>query len=110
MNVMELEGFKARIQYDPELDQFRGEILGLNGSADFYGKSPASLRREFKRSLQVFLEVCEEKNIKPVRDYSGKFNLRIPPGLHGEIASRAAAEDKSLNQWVAEVLQESVST
>ena len=39
MNMMEVDGYKAKIAYDPELDQFRGEILGLNGSADFYGKS-----------------------------------------------------------------------
>lgn len=109
MNIMEIDGFKAKIQYDPELDQFRGEILGLNGGADFYGNSPASLRREFKRSLKVFLADCEEKNIPPTKQFSGKFNLRISPNLHGEIASRAAAEDKSINQWVSEVLEESVS-
>ena len=52
MNMMELDGYKAKIEYDPELDQFRGEILGLNGSADFYGKSPSNLRKEFKNSLE----------------------------------------------------------
>jgi len=109
MNIMEIDGYRAKIDYDPELDQFRGEILGLNGSADFYGKSPASLRREFKKSLKVFLEVCEEKNINPTKEYSGKFNLRIPPRLHGDIAARATAEDKSINQWVSEVLEHSVN-
>lgn len=108
MNIMELEGYKAKIEYDPELDQFRGEILGLNGSADFYGKSPASLRREFKNSLKVFLEVCEEKGIEPTKEYSGRFNLRIPRRLHQEIAARATAENKSINQWVSEVLKRSV--
>lgn len=108
MNIMELEGYKAKIEYDPELDQFRGEILGLNGSADFYGKSPASLRREFKNSLKVFLEVCEEKGIEPTKEYSGRFNLRIPRGLHKEIAARATAENKSINQWVSEILKRSV--
>ncbi len=108
MNIMEVEGYKAKIEYDPELDQFRGEILGLNGSADFYGKSPSALRKEFKKSLKVFLEVCEEKQINPNREFSGKFNLRIPPKLHGEIAARASAEDKSINQWVTEMLKHSV--
>ena len=108
MNIMEVEGYKAKIEYDSELDQFRGEILGLNGSADFYGKSPSALRREFKNSLKVFLEVCNEKQINPTREYSGKFNLRIPPRLHGEIAARASAEDKSINQWVTEILRHSV--
>lgn len=108
MNIMEVEGYKAKIEYDPELDQFRGEILGLNGSADFYGKSPAELRKEFRNSLKVFLEVCEEKQINPTREFSGKFNLRIPPRLHGEIAARASAENKSINQLVAEILKHSV--
>ncbi len=109
MNMMEIEGYKAKIEYDPDLDQFRGEILGLNGSADFYGKTPASLRKEFKNSLKVFLEVCEEKGINPNKDYSGKFNLRIPSRLHREIAARATAADKSINQWVSEILKRSVS-
>jgi len=109
MNIMEVDGYKAKIEYDPELDQFRGEILGLNGSADFYGKSPTSLRKEFRNSLRVFLEVCEEKGLSPTKAYSGKFNLRIPPRLHSEIAARATAEDKSINQWVSEALHNSVS-
>lgn len=109
MNMMEVNGYKAKIEYDPELDQFRGEILGLNGSADFYGKNPASLRKEFKNSLRVFLEVCKEKGLKPTKEYSGKFNLRIPPKLHREIAARARADDKSINQWVTETLHNSVT-
>ena len=109
MNVMEVDGYKAKIEYDPELDQFRGEILGLNGSADFYGKTPASLKKEFKNSLKVFLEVCEEQNIEPTKNYSGKFNLRIPSRLHREIAARATAADKSLNEWISETLKISVN-
>jgi len=108
MNMMEIDGYKAKIEYDPELDQFRGEILGLNGSADFYGKSPANLRKEFKSSLKVFLEVCKEEGINPKKEYSGKFNLRIPSRLHREIAARATATDKSINQWVSEILKRSV--
>jgi len=109
MNMMEVNGYKAKIEYDPELDQFRGEILGLNGSADFYGKTPVSLRKEFKNSLKVFLKVCEEKGINPTKTYSGKFNLRIPSKLHREIAARATASDKSINEWILGILKLSVN-
>jgi len=109
MNIMEIDGYKAKIEYDPELDQFRGEILGLNGSADFYGTTPASLKKEFKNSLKVFLEVCEEKGIEPIKNYSGKFNLRITSRLHREIAARATAADKSINEWISETLKLSVN-
>ena len=105
MNIMEHESYRAKIEYDPEIDMFRGEIQGLNGGADFYGKSPAELRREFKKSLKAFLEVCEETGISPKKEYSGKFNLRISPELHGEIAVIATVEEKSINQWVADALE-----
>jgi predicted HicB family RNase H-like nuclease len=39
MNVMTVDGYNAKIGYDPEIDMFRGEVLGLTGGADFYGKS-----------------------------------------------------------------------
>lgn len=105
MNVMTVDGYAAKIDYDEELDMFRGEILGLNGGADFYGKNPRELRAEFRKSLQVFLDVCREKGIEPRRSYSGKFNLRIPPELHERLAIVAQAEGKSINTVAQEALQ-----
>ena len=110
MNVMTVDGYHARIEYDEAIDLFRGEILGLNGGADFYGKNPKELRAEFKKSLQTFLEVCAEKGIEPRRQYSGKFNLRIPRELHEQLALAAQAEGKSLNTLVQEALRMHVAT
>ena len=109
MNMMTLDGYTAKIEYDAELDLFRGEILGLNGGADFYGKNPKELRSEFKKSLQVFLAVCNEKGIEPRRNYSGKFNLRIPADLHEKLAIVAQAEGKSINTVAQEALQQRVA-
>jgi predicted HicB family RNase H-like nuclease len=110
MNVMTVEGYHARIEYDEELDLFRGEILGLNGGADFYGKNPKELRTEFKKSLQVFLDVCEEQGLEPRRNFSGKFNLRISPELHERLAIEAQAQGKSINRLAQEALQERVAS
>ncbi len=109
MNLMSLNGYDAKIEYDAELDMFRGEILGLTGGADFYGKNPKELRAEFKKSLQVFLEVCSEKGIEPRRNYSGKFNLRISAELHEKLAIVAEAEGKSLNTLAQEALLQRVA-
>ena len=105
MNTMTFNNYHARIEYDPDLDMFRGEILGLNGGADFYGRNPKELRAEFKKSLAVFLEVCKERGIEPRRHYSGKFNLRIPPELHEQLAIVAQAKGKSINAIAQEALQ-----
>ena len=109
MNVMTIDGYHARIEYDAELDMFRGEILGLTGGADFYGRNTKELRSEFRKSLQVFLEVCREKGIEPRRSYSGRFNLRIPADLHERLAIVAQAEGKSINTLAQEALQQRVA-
>ena len=110
MNVMTVDDFHATIKFDPDLDLFRGEILSLNGGADFYGKNPKELRAEFKRSLQIFLEVCKEKGIEPRRHFSGKFNLRIPPDLHEKLAITAQAQGKSINALAQEALRDCVAS
>lgn len=104
MNVMEINGYKAVIAYDPDINLFRGEFIELNGGADFYAADVESLRKEGETSLDVFLTMCREKGIEPRRTFSGKFNVRIPPELHAKLALEAAAEGKSLNAVVAEKL------
>ena len=108
MNTMTYDGYHAKIEYDAELDTFRGEILGLNGGADFYGRNSKELRAEFKRSLHAFLEVCKEKGIEPRHHYSGKFNLRIPPELHEQLAITAQAKGTSVNKLAQEALQKEI--
>ncbi|WP_216912830.1 type II toxin-antitoxin system HicB family antitoxin [Synechococcus sp. CCAP 1479/10] len=110
MNLMTLDGYQAKIEYDADTDQFRGEILGLSGGADFYGSTPDELRREFKKSLEVFLEVCKEQGIEPRKHFSGRFNLRISPELHKKLAMTAEVQGKSLNRLAQEALQKSVTT
>ena len=110
MNLMTVEGYHAKIEYDEDLDLFRGEILGLSGGADFYGKNPKELRTEFKKSLQVFLEVCTEKGLEPRRHFSGKFNLRISSELHERLAIEAQAQGKSINTLAQEALQDRVAS
>jgi len=109
MNVMTVDGYNAKIEYDPDIDMFRGEILGLTGGADFYGRTPNELKAEFRKSLTVFLQVCKEKGIEPRRNYSGKFNLRISPELHERLAIAAQAEGKSINTLAQEALAQRVA-
>lgn len=104
MNIMEVNGYKATIKYDPEIEMFRGEFIGLNGGADFYASDIENLKKEGAISLQTFIDMCEEDGVSPRREYSGKFNVRIPSGLHANIASAAASQGKSLNQWVVDTL------
>jgi predicted HicB family RNase H-like nuclease len=108
MNIMEIEGYKAIINYDPLVDMFRGEFVGLNGGADFYATTISELRNEGRVSLKVFMDMCKEEGINPHKQYSGKFNLRVPPELHAELAAKAAAEGKSLNKFVTNMIDQAI--
>ena len=57
---------EAVIEYDADIGMFRGEFTGLNGGADFYAEDLESLGPEAKKSLRVFLAVCEEQDIDPL--------------------------------------------
>lgn len=105
MNTMELDGFTAIIRYNPETDEFRGEIQGLNGGADFYGRTPDELRREFRASLDFFIEVCEKHGRPVKKQSSGKLILRLPPELHQEAATAAQAAGISLNNLIADAIR-----
>lgn len=76
-NVMEIDGYKALIAFDPDTSQFRGEYVNLNGGADFYAADLKSLKREGKISLKVFLDMCREDGIEPRKSYSGKLMVRL---------------------------------
>ena len=109
-NVLEIDGHKAVVSFDAEIGMFRGEFLGLSGGADFYADSVKALEVEGLRSLKVYLELCREKNIEPFRSFSGKFNVRLDPRTHEAAVIAAAAENKSLNEWVARAIESAART
>ncbi|OQX32376.1 MAG: DNA repair protein [Candidatus Sedimenticola endophacoides] len=108
MNTLQINGYRAVIKYDPDIDLFRGEFVGLNGGADFYAADIEGLKKEAALSLKVFLDMCKEEGVEPRKAYSGKFNVRVPADLHADITSAATADGKSLNQWVVETLEHAV--
>lgn len=108
MNTMTINGYNAIITYDAEINMFRGEFVGLNGGADFYATTVEDLRKEGEISLKVFLEACQTRGIEPRRSYSGRFNLRVPPSMHEQLAAQAAAHGKSINAWIIDLLTEQI--
>ena len=109
INVMSIDGYDAVIQYDPEIEMFRGEFINLNGGADFYASDIEGLQTEGKASLNMFLAMCREDGVSPKKNYSGKFNVRISPELHEGLVVKAAAAGKSINQVVVESIRSTIN-
>ncbi|WP_266171859.1 type II toxin-antitoxin system HicB family antitoxin [Dyella subtropica] len=109
INIMTINNYRAVITFDPDMEMFRGEFLGLNGGADFYASTVKGLHTEGAKSLRVFLDVCAENGIEPMKSFSGKFNARISPELHLRAAELAAAKGVSLNDVVAEAIEHEIN-
>jgi predicted HicB family RNase H-like nuclease len=62
------------------------------------------LRREGEISIKVFLEMCAEEGVSPYKKVSGRFNLRLPQELHDKAVTLAKASGKSVNAWIADVI------
>lgn len=90
-NILKIDGHDAVISHDPDIDMFRGEFVGLNGSADFRATTVPKLKTEGARSLREFLAICKERGIDPARKFSGTFNVRVTKQKHEALAIAAAA-------------------
>ena len=104
LNIMKIDDYQAVISYDPEIELFRGEFVGLNGGADFYASTVEELHEEAKKSLNTFLEVCKKQGINPRKTYSGKFNIRIKPEIHAKAVIAAQSQQISLNEWISQTI------
>lgn len=106
MNVMDINGVKAVIAFDPDIAMFRGEFTGLNGGTDFYATDIEGLRREGELSLKIFLEMCAEEGVSPYKKTTGRFNLRLPQDVHDKAVTLAKASGKSVNAWIADIIRQ----
>ena len=84
-------------------------LEGIPGSgsypiATFEATDVTGIRREFERSIDLYLESCAEDGVEPRRPFSGKLNVRLGPDLHQRIAMSAAEEGVSLNSWIVRTL------
>ena len=110
MNTMTYKGFGARVEYSEEDGCFVGHIVGIRDVIGFHGESVAALRAAFGEAVDDYLKTCKKLKQEPNRPYSGQFRLRLDPGLHARAAMVAETRGKSLNAWVSDVIEKSITT
>lgn len=110
MNTMEHKGFAARVEYSEEDGCFIGHIAGIRDVIGFHGESVAELRAAFEEAVDDYLATCKKLEKEPNKPYSGQFRLRLAPELHARAAMLAETRGKSLNTWVSEVIEKSVTS
>ncbi len=106
--MLKYKNYIGMVEYDADGKIFIGEVLGLRDVITFQGRSPEELEDSFHESVDFYLEMCARDKVSPEKPFSGRFNVRLDPNLHRQLAERAALEKTSLNEWVIHTLEESV--
>ena len=101
---MQYKSYTGIVEYDTDGKIFTGEVIGLRDVITFQGRTSDELERSFRESVDFYLEMCHQDGVSPDKVFSGRFNVRIAPKIHRQIAARAAQERVSLNRWVSETL------
>ena len=108
---MKYKGYAAEVEFDDSVGRLHGRVVnsGAYSIATFEATDVEGIRREFHRSIDEYLKSCEEDGIEPRRPFSGKLNVRLGPDLHQRVARSAAESGLSLNSWIMQALEKSVS-
>jgi len=103
---MENKGYIGTVQFDEEAETFHGEVINLKDVITFQSNSVEGLKREFHESVEDYLEFCRKRGEEPEKPFSGKLTLRLNPELHRGLFIRSKKDKKSLNNWIAETLEQ----
>ena len=109
-NAMTYKGYAARIEFDAQDRIFFGRLASIQDIVTFHGETVDELEAAFKEAVDHYLATCAELGDEPNKPYSGKLTLRIPPSVHAAIATAAETSNKSLNKWVADILDQAADT
>jgi len=104
--MLNYKGYVGHAEFDDEAGLFHGEVVDLRDVVTFQGRSVEELEQAFRDSVDDYLEFCSQRGEEPDKPFSGRLMLRLPPPLHRRVYVRARREGKSLNQWIAEKLEQ----
>ena len=102
------KGYQAAIVFDHEAEVFHGEVVGTRDVIFFEATSVDELKKEFQFSIDDYLAMCAEQGKPPDKSFSGKIPLRISSEVHRAATAAAKADGKSLNAWLATVIERAI--
>ena len=101
-NLLHYKGYSAKPEYSVEDKVFYGKII--DDLVDFSSENAKTIETEFQKAVDDYLTFCAEIGKEPQKEYSGMFNVRIPPELHRKLSMAAQSEGVSLNKVVEQAL------
>ncbi len=108
--MMMYKGFAGVVEYDDEARVFSGEVINTRTVITFQGTTVDEVEKEFHASVDDYLEWCKEDGVEPEKPYSEKFNVRLSPLFHSQVAVAAKKVGLSLNSFVEKSLHDEINS
>jgi len=103
------KGYVGIVQFDADAHLFHGDVVNTRDVITFQGRSVKEIETAFHASIDDYLRWCAEEKVSPERPYSGKFNVRLSPELHKEIAVAAKKMNLSMNRFLEKAVIDQLS-
>lgn len=104
-NTLKYKGYYTIVKYDSESNVLYGKIEDIDDLVTFECTETATVKAEFERAVDDYLDTCLELGKEPSKTYNGVFNVRVSPELHRQVSYMAKKHGLTLNAFVNEALQ-----
>lgn len=99
------KGYVGLLQIDTDAGVLRGEVVNVNDTITFQGKTIEEATTAFRESVDDYLEFCQSLNRAPDKPFSGKLLVRLSPEMHRKVALIAKVKGTSVNRLVVSQLK-----
>ena len=108
--MINYNGYIGQIEYDADNHIFTGSVINTRTVITFQGSTVDEIEKEFKASIDDYLEWCKEDGIEPEKPYSGNFTIRFTPELHQKLAVAAKILGMSINGFVEKSVKDELKS
>lgn len=106
--MLTYKNYNGVVKFDDEAMIFHGEVVGIRDVITFRGTTPKEIKKEFERSIDGYLDWCEELGQEPEKPFSGNIHIRLRPDLHARLAAEAKNSGTSLNAYINQALEHAI--
>lgn len=107
-NTLSYKGFIGSVSYSNEDGVLFGKIEGINDLVTYESTEVSDLVKQFRISVDEYIESCKHFNKPLLKSFKGSFNVRVKPDIHQQAAMLAKMQGISLNQLVQKAIEKEI--
>jgi len=107
-NTLSYKGFIGSVFYSDEDGILYGKIEGINDLVTYESTEVSDLVKQFRISVDEYIESCKHFNKPLLKSFKGSFNVRVKPDVHQKAAMLATMQGISLNQLVQKAIEKEI--